>query len=434
MSSIYNNIQWQEGMLLKPQHFQQSERAQKYLVKQQISLLHSHYWGFFELEFDEEALGQGYLLIKKASGYFQDGTLFSIPDLNLAPEMMSLSAINIPCSIYIAIHHEPKSAYQTESEATRYTKHNLKIGDCENDILDLCEIATKSDKILLLDDTQHTSAYQSLKIATLKLMNSSNKDWLDEKFIPSLINIQAWQGLYSKAKILFNLIKEEIESRPNDSKSLEHKNMPQWLHINYLDQAYRKLGHLLALARLHPERLFEALVEINAQLSFSQSSITNTQNNYDHNNLYDCFMPLIKKIKQNIRVEFNSKLTQIALQENQYGFWLTSKIEAPLLNKELFILIKNLENDTLNPEHIIKHLKIGTQRNITTLVKQALPGIGLNKAITLPSAIPYTKQDCIFKLEQNGQFWQEVLRESIIAVHGNHLIGKFQPQLWVVEP
>jgi type VI secretion system protein ImpJ len=40
---------WQEGMLLRPQHFQQSDRYYDYQLKTRTRTLELYAWGFFDL-------------------------------------------------------------------------------------------------------------------------------------------------------------------------------------------------------------------------------------------------------------------------------------------------------------------------------------------------------------------------------------------------
>ncbi|MBU2324741.1 MAG: type VI secretion system baseplate subunit TssK, partial [Gammaproteobacteria bacterium] len=73
-----HKVVWQEGMLLRPQHFQQNDRYYDYQLKTRTQKLDSYAWGFFELEIDRQFLNMGKLVVSKASGILPDGTLFDI--------------------------------------------------------------------------------------------------------------------------------------------------------------------------------------------------------------------------------------------------------------------------------------------------------------------------------------------------------------------
>ena len=50
-------VVWQEGMLLRPQHFQQNDRYFEHQLKSRSRLQDIYPWGFFSLEIDRQFLG-----------------------------------------------------------------------------------------------------------------------------------------------------------------------------------------------------------------------------------------------------------------------------------------------------------------------------------------------------------------------------------------
>ena len=56
-----HKVIWQEGMLLRPQHFQQNDRYFEHQLKVRTQKLDSYAWGFFELEIDRQFLNMGKL-------------------------------------------------------------------------------------------------------------------------------------------------------------------------------------------------------------------------------------------------------------------------------------------------------------------------------------------------------------------------------------
>ena len=73
-----NRIVWREGLFIRPQHFQQNDRYYAYELMKRTSSSGSNKWGFFDLEIDQDLLGSGKVVIKRASGILKDGTLFNI--------------------------------------------------------------------------------------------------------------------------------------------------------------------------------------------------------------------------------------------------------------------------------------------------------------------------------------------------------------------
>lgn len=61
-----HKVVWQEGMLLRPQHFQHNDRYYDSQMKTRTQLLGTYTWGFINLEIDLQFLSMGKLVISRA--------------------------------------------------------------------------------------------------------------------------------------------------------------------------------------------------------------------------------------------------------------------------------------------------------------------------------------------------------------------------------
>src|SRR5690606_41515871 len=75
---MISRVVWHEGMLLRPQHFQQNDRYYDHQLKARTQLLHSCAHGFFNLEIDHQFLAMGKLVLSQASGIPPDGSLVEL--------------------------------------------------------------------------------------------------------------------------------------------------------------------------------------------------------------------------------------------------------------------------------------------------------------------------------------------------------------------
>jgi type VI secretion system protein ImpJ len=54
-----NKVIWSEGLFLRPQHFQQSDRYIERLVRRRVEALRPYPWGVTELKLNREMLALG---------------------------------------------------------------------------------------------------------------------------------------------------------------------------------------------------------------------------------------------------------------------------------------------------------------------------------------------------------------------------------------
>ena len=62
-----HKVIWQEGLLLRPQHFQHSDRYYEHQMKTRTQLLGRYTWGFLRLEIDAASIRAGYFLVSMLS-------------------------------------------------------------------------------------------------------------------------------------------------------------------------------------------------------------------------------------------------------------------------------------------------------------------------------------------------------------------------------
>lgn len=128
-----HKVIWREGMLLRPQHFQQNDRYYDHQLKARTRLLNRYSWGFFEQEVDTQGLAIGKLVLNRASGVLPDGTLFDLGKLAqpLAVDVPSNTS-NTP--VYLALplvtgnHIEARRPEQLDFLA-RYTCREQEVAD-----------------------------------------------------------------------------------------------------------------------------------------------------------------------------------------------------------------------------------------------------------------------------------------------------------------
>src|SRR5690554_6565801 len=70
-------VAWSEGMLLRPQHFQQQDRFLYQVARNRHTLTAMNRYGISLIESDAQALGLGQVSLVKVSGIFPDGMPFS---------------------------------------------------------------------------------------------------------------------------------------------------------------------------------------------------------------------------------------------------------------------------------------------------------------------------------------------------------------------
>ena len=77
---IPDAIDWHEGMLLSPQHFQLMVQRYEALLSRQISTLSPYHYGFTNLLIDRARIHEGFLQVRSLDAIMPDGLIVSIEE------------------------------------------------------------------------------------------------------------------------------------------------------------------------------------------------------------------------------------------------------------------------------------------------------------------------------------------------------------------
>jgi type VI secretion system protein ImpJ len=117
-------VQWHEGMLLTPQHFQQAFQRQDMVINYQQTLATPYRWGVIRLQMDQTTLVGGQLRVLDLEAVMPDGLVVSHPldgqDLSLDLAEVEEAVREKPQLIYLAVPVQRSASPTGQGELTRY--------------------------------------------------------------------------------------------------------------------------------------------------------------------------------------------------------------------------------------------------------------------------------------------------------------------------
>lgn len=123
VEKIPEAIQWHEGMLLTPQHFQQLSLRQEALVQYCALAIQPYFWGVRRLSFDENLLLTGVLRVLQLEATMPDGLVVSHDaaggdalEIDLKPAIEEMKSC--PVTIHLAVR--TRSCTTLKGELVRY--------------------------------------------------------------------------------------------------------------------------------------------------------------------------------------------------------------------------------------------------------------------------------------------------------------------------
>lgn len=267
-------IQWHEGMLLSPHHFQQQDLRWDALLLHQSAHLSPFPWGVLELAFDEGALKDGILRVLRLSGIFPDGLAFdysaaSDPELAapLAPHLERLSANPLP--VHVAICGVRPGQNLLKGELARYDSVEVEgavdvnTGDGE------LSIPRLRPKLQLLLEDDPSAKFVSFPLARLTYQNGQ---FTFADYVPPLLRVAQGSRLGGLCGDLARRLREKAvylaeQMRSPSAAERPPQTLERRLQVHCLSAALPPLEALLATGRSHPFPLYLALCAVLGQVA-----------------------------------------------------------------------------------------------------------------------------------------------------------------------
>ncbi len=439
-----HKVIWQEGMLLRPQHFQHNDRYYDHQMKTRTQLLGAYTWGFLSLEIDLQLLKMGKLVISQASGILPDGSLF---DLGGDTEPL---AVDVPpntghTSIYLALplvtgnHIEARRAEHSDVLA-RYTAYDAQVADSNaGDDSSSQVTCARPDFKLLLGSQQNDHAYVKLKICEVLDTTHDGVITLDPDYVPTFIQSHASSYLLSCLKEVISMLGHRGDTTAERIRStgrLGGAEVGDFMMLQLINRTELLLRHYLSLEQVHPEELYRALLTMLGDLATfsSDSKRPRLDSCYQHSDQGASFRQLMEAIRQVLSMVLEQHAIELTLQARQYGITVSPLNDHKLLGTASFVLAAsaNCDSEELR-QRLPAHLKVGPVERIRQLVNLHLPGIKVKPLPVAPRQIAFHANKTYFILELNSEDLAQLQSSGGFAFHVSGEFAELELNFWAIR-
>lgn len=439
-----HKVVWQEGMLLRPQHFQQSDRYYDHQLKARTRLLDSYACGFFGLEIDRQFLNMGKLVLSQASGILPDGSLFEIggerePLALDVPPNTSNTPVYLALPLATGNHIESRRPEQRDVLA-RYTACDEEIADSNAGDGGSSQVSTaRPDFRLLLGERQSDQAFVRLKLCDILDTTPDGVIALDGEFIPTFIDFQASSYLLSCLKEVIGMLAHRgdiLAERIRATGKVGGAEVGDFMMLQLINRHEPVLRHYLGLERVHPEQIYRELLGLLGELAtFSgESKRPRLDGRYQHGDQGLSFRKLMDAIRQVLSMVLEQHAIELALQQRQYGIRVSPLHDHKLLGTSTFVLAASAQCDSEElRSRLPAHLKVGPVERIRQLVNLHLPGIRIKPLPVAPRQIPFHAGKTYFALELSSEELAQLEGSGGFAFHVSGEFPGLELKFWAVR-
>ncbi|MDA0148882.1 type VI secretion system baseplate subunit TssK [Vibrio sp. LaRot3] len=439
-----SRVVWNEGLFIKPQHFQQQQRFLEYHIEERIASGNPFQYGLTELSINLEYLAFGRIAIERATGIMPDGSVFRIPQEDTMPEPLDIEDASLVNQIiYLAVplrsHALREVDWPNEPGTSRFESHRLEVRDVHTLEGDSAQIEVSPLKMQLLLEREDRSSFASVAIAKIVEKRPDGSIVLDDDFIPCMLDVACHGSLHRFVNEISGLMSERAKNIAQRMAAPAQGGVAEvsdFMLLQALNRWQPKLKHLSELRRLHPERLFENLISLSGELTTftDESRLPVTMPNYDHAHPNLSFGPVIRVLRQSLSIVLQPKAISIQLDVQKYGLRVAPILDSQLIKEAEFIVAVKAKMPSEELQRLfIQQTKVSSAEKIRDLVSLQLPGVPLLPIPVAPRQLPYHAGFSYYKLDKNSPAWEQLSGASGLAFH---IAGEFEGldmQFWAIR-
>ena len=431
----YHEINWSEGLFLRPHHLQQAARNQRAMLNEEVLLARPYAWGIHQLDVSESELETEVLSIRSCNMRLKDGTRLVVPDNGeLEPREFkdALDRESGSLAVYIGIplfmEREPNTLMAHEEKAVHARRYLSTVIQCvdENTGDNSQQIDVRKLNPRILFSGEDMTGYEAMKVCQIVRSGfDESKPLVSEEFIPPLLDVEAWPSLFDSIRDVYHQLfaknrslASQIAGRKIAFGSEGVGGPEAMLKLNITNQYVGFLQQFTSSPSLHPFDVYIELCRFAGDLALFDSSRQMPEIPiYDHDDIGRCYgelLAVLDKFINNLlpttfirrRFEPVGDHLEVMLEEN----WLIPGVE--------FFLGIDSERDVDVIDREQSFLKIASPEDLVRLTNRRLPGLMGRRIHRVPIGLPDRAETHYFKIRREGEYWDGVLESKTMGCYG----------------
>lgn len=439
-----NRVVWNEGLFIKPQHFQQQQRYVEYFIDERMKSVSRYLYGVTELSLNPEYLSFGSIAIARAIGIMPDGTVFNVPEEDSLPEPLEVTDDSLANEvIYLALPLRSDAiteiSWPDEEGSGRYRSQTQSVRDIHSRQGAQTTIDVSPVQLKLMLGREDRSSYSSIAIARILEKRPDGSVLLDDSFVPCHFNVGAVSSLHRFLSEISGLMRERaknIATRLGSPNQGGVADVSDFMLLQALNRMQPQLHHLAGLGRVHPERIYEALSMMCGELATftDESRMAPELANYNHDQPTENFNQVMQLLRQSLSIVLEPKAVSLQLQKRKYGLMVAPLQDRQLIEGAEFILAvkARMPLDELR-RLFIQQTKVASVEKIRDLISLQLPGVPLTPLPVAPRQLPYHAGYTYYQLDKSSQAWQMLTNASGFAFHVAGDFPDIELQFWAIR-
>lgn len=435
-------VNWAEGMFLRPQHFQASDRYWSEALTTALQWDQHYHYGVRTIQISKEALANHQVQVTGLQARMRDGLLLNLDGaqlnrLDLKPAFAKASSVIVYLAVPKMILGRPNVGQTSQNADFRFVPVTLSMQEeCQggNDQ----PIEFRAANVRLVTSTEELGGLEILPIGRVQRAGVADAvPELDGDYFPPMLAVDAWPPLrlgiireiYDIIGRRIEVLSEQLTKRGAKLATSQVGDLDNILLLHTLNEAHAYLHCLTFAQGVHPFLAYRELCRVVGMLSiFDPARRTQGIPEYDHDDLARIFKwirsRILQLLDQGPEAEFEQRYFEGA------GPGMQVAIESRWLNAgwDWYVGVNGQNISESECRKLLQpgklNWKMGSANKVDMIFRLRLPGVEPQELPDPPYPLPALRGWTYYEVRREGAAWNDVLATQTLAIRfTNELIG-----------
>lgn len=436
MSNLWE-INWSEGLFLRPQHLQVFARQLRGLVTETWRQTQPFLWGLAAIDIAQDQLEAFTFSVRRFEAILKDGTRLHLPSnlrldprdfkeaLNAAPDGRLQVWVGVP----VLREGEPNTAGAAagaKEQELRYRVDTIEAAD-ENlgGAAQLLEVRKHNGRVFFGSESRE--GHECVPVALIQRAGyGSNQPVLSREFIPPVVEVSAWPALAKLAESVLHRVEAKhqyLRAEVAEGRIvLDATGSGGWqpiFKLQIVGSFLHVLRQLIGATGVHPFQVYLEFSRLAGELGIFEEEGADSVKVplYDHDRLGECFNELVFTLERLLERILAGRFIRVDFQVE--GELLLARLRPEWVGREGEIYL-NIESD-LDDRAVLGRIetaKIGASADLPILKQRRLFGLDIELLKRTPGGLPARENLHYFAIAKDGPYWESVARSLEVAVSG----------------
>ncbi len=444
-----SKVLWGEGLFLRPQHFQRQDAYHEWRLAEAMRTLHPYAWGVRKCRLDNDALASGVLRFTELQFVLPDGEMYSAPGEDDLPDPVSLSTLpGGPTEfVFHAAVAPMRSSGSNSARADANPDSSMRFRQSQQPAADWFTAAASAELLLLkrvvriVADHEPREHLVSLPVVRLRRLASGGFQQ-DGRFVPPCVSLQASPALLAMLRRLIEMLQAKVDAlygmhREPSKHVIEFRSgdVASFWMLHTASAACAALSHYQHHPALHPERLYERMLELaGALMTFSKQLTLAELPAYSHDAPGPAFSRLDAVVRDLLETVISTRYFAVPLAESRPSFH-AGRLESEQINSSstLVLGVSAALPAAEMVDVVPMRFKVGSPDDVDKLVLSAMAGVRLVHTPQVPAAIPVRPGTYYFQFEARGPLYERMLQSQSVTIYVPAGIDDVRMELFVLN-